>query len=118
MKGKIGNSMEPIVSKAIERVLESYPEHPYKKVFAQPNLRRMLMVNVLRQLPIKPMAIEEEPELSSELSNLSLSQEQELSIQTVIRQEIAYLIQPKSDCISRSAPEEVESCFAPSHWFG
>lgn len=118
MSEKIGHELEPLVSEAIDQLLDSYPDHPYKKIFAQPNLRRALMANVIGQLPIQSMESEPSQERASTPIALSISQEQELALKSLIRQEIAYLIQQKSECISRSAPEEVESCFAPSHWFG
>jgi hypothetical protein len=118
MSEKLGHEVELVVSEAIDQLLDSYPEHPYKKIFAQPNLRRALMANVISQLPIQSMESEPHQQRASQPITLAISQEQEIALKTLIRQEIAYLIQQKSECISRSAPEEVESCFAPSHWFG
>jgi hypothetical protein len=118
MSKKLVHELESMVSEAIDQLLDSYPDHPYKKIFAQPNLRRALMANVIDQLPVPSMESAPSQERVSKPIALSLSQEQEIALKTVIRQEIAYLIQHKSECISRSAPEEVESCFAPSHWFG
>lgn len=118
MSEQLGHKLEPVVSEAIDELLESYPDHPYKKIFAQPNLRRTLLANVMSQLPVDSMEMEASPERASEPLALSLSQQQQIVLKTLIRQEIAYLIQQKSECISRSTAEEVESCFAPSHWFG
>ncbi|HEY9605585.1 MAG TPA: hypothetical protein V6C85_28535 [Allocoleopsis sp.] len=118
MSEQLGHELEPAVSEAIDELLESYPEHPYKKIFAQPHLRRTLLANVMSQLPMESMESEPSQGRASKPLALSLSQEQQIVLKTLIRQEIAYLIQQKSECISRSTTEEVESCFAPSHWFG
>jgi hypothetical protein len=109
---------EDLVAEAIDKVLDTYPQNLYGKAFANPKLRKTLMAHVLNQLTILPTGIQEGQKLSNTPNDSSISPELELSINNLIRQEIAYIMQQKGECISRSSPEEADACLAPSHWFG
>lgn len=111
------DSMSSVVSKALDRVLEGYPDYPYKKAFTNQDLRRTLVDRILEQLPNWHPGSEEGKQ-SIQPDDLALSQAEEIHLQNLIRQEIAYIIQQNSECIGRASSEEIDSCFAPSHWFG
>jgi hypothetical protein len=106
------------VSEVLDQALEGYPHYPYRKAFNNPELRRTLVINVINQVPNWYPQEQEEQKASLQSENLSLSQEQLLHLKNLVRQEIAYIIQQNSECISRTRPEEADSCFTPSHWFG
>lgn len=110
--------MLPIVSETLDRVLEGYPEYPYRKAFKNPDLRRTLIVHVLSQLPGLYTIDEEGHKLSIRPEDLPLSQEQQLQLTNIIRQEVAYIIQQSSECIRQTKAQEIDACFTPSHWFG
>jgi len=118
MEQDSGNLRESVVAQTIDRVLEDYPAQSYGKVLANPQLRKTLMVNVLSQLPSQFTFIEEGEISSIKPDGLMLPPEQEQSLKNLIRQEIVYIIQQKAECFNRTGHEEVESCLAPSHWFG
>ena len=110
--------MLPAVTEIFDQVLEGYPDYPYKKAFTNPDQRRTLIAKVVSQLQNWHPGNEEGKTLLNNSEKLQFSQGDKMHIQTIIRQEIAYIIQQKSECISRTATEEIDSCFAPSHWFG
>jgi hypothetical protein len=118
MGTKVEDLLLTAVTEVFEQVLEGYPDYPYKKAFTNPDLRRTLIAQVLSQLQNWHPGNEEGNNLSNTPEDWQLSQEDKMHIQTIIRQEIAYIIQQKSECISRTATEEIDSCFTPSHWFG
>lgn len=118
MEKTVSSLAESLVTKDLEEVLAGYPNYPYRQVFANPDLRRSLIDRVLSQLPSQDAAFEKEQSLSINSNGFPLLQEQHVSIKNLIRQEISYMVQQKAECISRSSPKDVESCFTPSHWFG
>jgi hypothetical protein len=118
METTSSNLISPVVAEVIEKDLDSYPDYPYGKALANPSLRKTIVAHVVSQLPSKYTNFEEKQKSSTKSADLSLSPEDEVYIKNLIRQEIAYIMQQKGECISQSAPEEVGSCLAPSHWFG
>jgi LPS O-antigen subunit length determinant protein (WzzB/FepE family) len=117
MERVVEDSMLSIVRKALDRVLEGYPDYPYKKAFINQELRRTLLGRILNQLPNwHPSSEEDQHSIYRE--DLVLSQEQEIYLQNLIRQEIAYIMQQNAECINRASPEEIDACSTPSHWFG
>ncbi|MEW6492887.1 MAG: hypothetical protein AB1589_10315 [Cyanobacteriota bacterium] len=118
MDNTLSDSMFARVSEVLDQALEGYPQYPYRKAFNNPELRRTLVINVLNQIPNWYPREQEEQKASIQSENLSLSQDQQLHLKNLVRQEIAYIIQQSSECISRTRPEEADSCFTPSHWFG
>lgn len=118
METTSSNLISPVVAEVIEKELDTYPDYPYGKALANPSLRKTIVAHVVSQLPSQYTNFEEKQNSSTKSDDLSLSPEDEVYIKNLIRQEIAYIMQQKGECISHSAPEEVGSCFAPSHWFG
>jgi hypothetical protein len=118
METTVENVMLPAVTEILDQVLEGYPDYPHKKAFTNPELRRNLLNRVMNQLPNWHPAHEEGGSISNDTENWHLSEEKKIHIRNIIRQEIAYIIQQKSACISRTPAEEIDSCFTPSHWFG
>jgi hypothetical protein len=119
MDKTISDSILPVVNAILDEVLEGYPEYPYRKAFTNPELRRTLITHVLNQLPNWHPSDHGGEALSvhSE-TGTPLSQDQKFYLKNLIRQEMGYIIQQSSDCISQTAPEKIDSCFTPSHWFG
>lgn len=118
MERTINKSIEGLVADAIDRVIEGYPTQTYGKALVNPGFRKALMNHVLSQLSSQYFEIEKGQKFSNNPDGSPLSQEQQVFLKNLIRQEIVYIMQQKSECIKRSSPEDVDSCFAPSHWFG
>lgn len=118
MEQTIDDLMLSAVNEILNQVLETYPDYPYQKALNNPELRRHLISRVLNQLSNWHPSEEPNRQAASHSEQLQLSPEEKIHIQNVIRQEIAYIIQQKAECVSRTATEEVDSCFTPSHWFG
>jgi hypothetical protein len=118
MEKTIDALMLSVVNKSLNQVLETYPDYPYQKALNNPEFRRHLITRVLSQLSNWHPSEEQKEKAASSSDHLQLSPEDKIHIQNLIRQEIAYIIQQKSDCVSRTATEEVDTCATPSHWFG
>ena len=118
MDNVVSDSMFAKVSEILDQALEGYPQYPYQKAFNNPESRRILIINVLNQIPNWYPQGQGKQQASIQSENLSLSEEQQLHLKNLVRQEIAYIIQQSSECISRTRPEDADSCFTPSHWFG
>lgn len=118
METTVGDAMLAAVTEILDQVLEGYPDYPHRKAFTNPDLRRNLLNRVMSQLPNWYPAHEEGKKVPNSTDNWQLSEENKIHIRNIIRQEIAYIIQQKSACISRTPAEEIDSCFTPSHWFG
>lgn len=118
MEDKTSNLTENIIAEEIDRVLADYPEYPYKQTFANPGLHKTLINHVLTQIRTEFPEAEGDESASQISDGAPFSQDQKLALNNLIRQEIAYLIQQKNECVMHSAPEDVDSCLSPSHWFG
>lgn len=81
MSKRIVNLTLPIVSEEIEGVLETYPEYPYQKIFANSNLRQDLVAYVLSHIPNKYTAIEDVQLPSSNGSFFHCTSEQRIQIE-------------------------------------
>lgn len=118
MEKTIDDLMLSRINETLDQVLETYPDYPYQKTLNDWEFRRNLITRVLSQLSNWHPSEEHPGEASSDSDRLQLSPEDKIHIQNLLRQEIAYIIQQKSECVSRTATEEVDSCSMPSHWFG
>lgn len=118
MEKTIDDRMLSVVDEILNQVLETYPDYPYQKALHNPEFRRHLNTRVLSQLSNWHPSEEQNEKAASSSDHLQVSPEEKIHIQNLIRQEIAYIIQQKSECVSRTATEEVDSCSTPSHWFG
>ena len=118
METTVEDAMLFAVTEILDQVLKSYPDYPHQKAFTNPDLRRSLLNRVMSQLPNWYPAHEEGKPVPKGAENWQFSEENKIHIRNIIRQEIAYIIQQKSACISRTSAEEIDSCFTPSHWFG
>ena len=118
MEETIDDLMLPKVNEILEEVVGGYPDYPYKKALNNPELRRNLIAQVLSQISNWHPSKEGNKRVAIHPEDLQLSLEDKIHIQNLIRQEIAYIVQQNAECISRSSPEEVDSCLTPSHWFG
>ena len=112
------NLTQPAVIAEIETVVDSYPYHPYRQAFANPDLRQDLIAYVLSRIPCTYSAIDEQnlPLLNYKLSRSYL--EQKLQLENLIHQRICCILQEKSDWINCHIPEPFHCNLEPSHWFG
>jgi hypothetical protein len=118
MEETIDDLMLPTVNEILEQVLSGYPDYPYKKALNNLDLRRNLIAQVLSQLSNWHPSEEGDKSGATHAEDLQFSAEDKIHIQNLIRQEIAYIVQPKAEGISRTSTEEFDSCVTPSHWFG
>lgn len=117
MSKTIANLTLPVVVQEIEKVLGTYTDHPYQKAFSIPELRQKLIVYVLSRTSNNYAVIEEgESVIDQKFVNCCLEQHSE--IECLIHQGIHHILEQNSDTVSHQIPEEVDSKYLPSHWFG
>lgn len=120
MSKTIVNLAIPIVTEEIERILESYPHHPYQQAFANPDMRQALVAYVLCRHPSLYAAVDEGPAQEECLNPDALhgSLEQPQHLEDTIRAGIEQILTEQSEQLEHQIPEEVEPNNEPSHWFG
>lgn len=118
MTKTIVNLTQPVVAGEIDRVLASYPDHPYQQAFAAPELRQRLIAYVLGQVNCKYIVSEPEEAPASSPETQFNSTEKIDQLDSWIHNGIQNLIQEEADWISHHIPPEENSGEAPSHWFG
>lgn len=116
MSKTIANLTLLLITEEIEKVLETYPYHPYQQAFDIFDLRQKLIAYVLSRVSSTYTVIEHrEPIIDPKSVRCSL--EQRLQIETLIHQGIQHILQQNSACDNHYS-EEVDPGYAPSHWFG
>lgn len=112
------NLTTPVVLAEIEEVLSNYPDYPYHKVFANPDIRQELVAYVLTRVQSVYAtcdADQSEDQLDSVRSPLCSIRTEE-SIPMMIHEGILELLREFND--PAQIPEECDAGLAPSHWFG
>lgn len=118
MSKTVVNLTLPVINQEIEKVLDTYPDHPYQQAFANPDLRQRLIAYVLSQVDCKfTVTNGEEPEISPE--TLFPSSSDQTHVKQIIQQGVERLITEEGDWVSQHIPESAEDAEEdPSHWFG
>lgn len=115
------NLTTPVVLAEIEEVLSNYPDYPYHKVFANPDMRQELVAYVLTRVQsiyttCDADRSEEHQGFNHGQNGRVCSMQAEASIPMLIHEGILELLQELSD--PAQIPEECDARLAPSHWFG
>ncbi|MGI0493649.1 hypothetical protein ACN4EG_17855 [Alkalinema pantanalense CENA528] len=112
------NLTTPVVLAEIEEVLSNYPDYPYHKVFANPDMRQELVAYVLTRVQsiYSTCDADQSEEQQSFTNGRICSVQAEESIPMLIHEGILELLKEFSD--PAQIPEECDAGLAPSHWFG
>lgn len=116
MAKSIVNLTEPIVVQEIEEVLSKYPDRPYQRAFAIPDLRQKLIVYVMTRSRVAYAVVESETNVDSRVYCPSI--EERLQIEALIHQGVQQIFQEDAEWAIRHLPQKVSSPLAPSNWFG
>lgn len=110
----------PVVTEAIDSILESYPRHPYRTLFASYDSRQDLVAYVLNRFPSTYTVMGEGQHSQVSLETPHCNTEQRLTLETLVHQAIQYVSheqgcgsRPQPTCTSRE--EAGQSCL-PSGW--
>ncbi|MCC5636377.1 hypothetical protein LC593_11000 [Nostoc sp. CHAB 5844] len=107
-----------VVVKKLENILETYPHHPYQEVYANPDIRQILIAYILSRIPNQYITVDEEkPEFICS-DSLLRSLERTLHIETIIHQGIEEVLREQIENFHRYIPEVVDPNLVASHWFG
>jgi len=118
MKETVTNLATPVVKQEVAKVLETYPDHPHQKAFANPELRQQLIAYVLTQIDCKFTVAQtgQQPQVNYE--TLFPSTEEQSHLENSIRQGIERLVQEKGDWVDQHIPAPENPETKASHWFG
>jgi hypothetical protein len=108
----------PIVTDEIEVTLDTYPEDPYQKAFAIPELREKLIAYVLSTIPSSYTVVEDAQPGIAYPKFPYRSLELRLHIENQIHNGIKYILQSNFDWIIHHIPPEAYPGNVPSDWFG
>lgn len=102
----------------IESVLETYSYYPHQQAFAIPDLRQELIAYVLSRIACAYNVIDSQQVKSLEYKSPHQCLEEQLQLENLIHQGIYFILQQKSDWLSRHLPTPIQCGLEPSHWFG
>jgi hypothetical protein len=117
MSKTIFNVAQYPIFQEIERILESYPHHPYQQAFAHPDLQQQLVAWVLNRVPNVFIVTEGTEEASVHLTYAPHSNQQSC-LEHVIREGIQEVLAQNQEELEHDIPQEELSGQAASHWFG
>lgn len=118
MKTQIVNLTLPLITREIEQVLETYPDHPYQQAFANPELRQRLIAFVMSQADCKYGVMDQEHPMQIEPEISLASVEDKVYLEQCIHHGIRQLLIQQAEWIEQRIPQSSKSDREPSHWFG
>ncbi|MGF1496188.1 MAG: hypothetical protein ACFB8W_05105 [Elainellaceae cyanobacterium] len=118
MPKTIVNLTMPLVVETIETTLETFPRHPYRQAFANPDLRRKLVAYVLSHVPNIYDVVDDMETVEPDYSRLCLSRKDRATMKSAILQGIHNLLDSSPNEIAHHLPNAVDAGRSPSHWFG
>ena len=116
MSKTITNLTLPLVVKELESILDSDHYHSYRNAFAIPELRERLVANVLNRIPACYAMIEDNYNMES--NDTIVPSTLRMQLQIAVVEEIEHTVEENADWVNRHIPQETNSGFAPSDWFG
>lgn len=118
MSKTILNVAQYPILQEIERILESYPHHPYQQAFAHPDLQQQLVAWVLNRVPNVFIVTEETEEAIVHPTYAPHCSDQKSCLEFVIREGIQEVLAQNQKEIEHDIPQEELPGQAASHWFG
>jgi hypothetical protein len=118
MSNEIVNMTRYVVYRKIDEVVKN-PGTPYESAFANPYLRRKLLLRVLNNTV--PHYVESAPRQEVELARAGqfpIALEEEKQIESVIRENILEILQEEDVIKYLCNPDLISPRREPSHWFG
>src|SRR5579883_1588655 len=106
MSKSIINLTTPIVVAEIERILETYPHHPYQQVFSNPDIRQELIAYVLTRVHNVYVTVDEGEKIASDLERSSNPAESPFELDAFIQQGIHDIMQQSQATVDHQVPEE------------
>jgi hypothetical protein len=113
----IVNLTFPVVVEKIEQVLETYPDHPYQQIFANPDTRQELIAYVLTRVQSVFMVVDEMEQALINAETLPHPEAAKLCMGALVHQGIRDILNQYGAEIDHQIPED-DSCLVASHWFG
>lgn len=118
MSKSIVNLTIPFVNAEIEQVLATYPSHPCRQIFANPDLRQELIAYILTRIHSVYVAVDAGKKIESDMEATSITTETQSCVKSLIHQGIHHTLQQHQELASLQVPEESDGYLLASHWFG
>lgn len=118
MTKTIVNLTLPVVVKAVEEVLSSYPDHPHQQAFSIPDLRQKLIAFVLSRTRSLYTVVEEPEAANVNWEAVCCSLEQQIRIEDLVHQGIHQILADQGEWANHHIPQPCYPAGAPSSWFG
>jgi hypothetical protein len=118
MSTVIVNLTQHLAIHDIERVLETYPDHPYQQAFSHPDFRQQLIAWVLSRVPNVFTVAQETDEMTIHPDYAPYCTDVQTCLEYVIQQGIQDILIREQKTIEHYLPEEEDPNSPVSHWFG
>lgn len=105
----------PTIVEQIESALETYPDHPYQRAFAIPDLRQELITYVLSRISSCDVAVDKSKQLS--LNFKTLTSPERGCLEALVYQGVRHILNENEERLSHQIPEEFDSELASAYWF-
>jgi hypothetical protein len=117
MSKTIVNLSVSAVNSEVTQILAGYPQEPHQHLFADPGLRKKLIVHVLSRMPGLYAVIQEEEDLPTSADYPLLAEAEQQQIEQLIHEGIQQLVGESAPEATHSDEETLPES-SPSHWFG
>jgi hypothetical protein len=117
MQTKVVNLGMEIVNEEIEQALELYPDEPYKKAFASPELRQKLISYVMNKIQEAYSCVEKTPNRPQKLKFPYRSLELRLHIENYVHRGIDRILQVNSNLARHSFTQDAQPDYTPNGYF-
>jgi hypothetical protein len=117
MQTKVVNLGMEIVNEEIEQALELYPDEPYKKAFASPELRQRLISYVMNKIQEAYSCVEKTPNRPEKLKFPYRSLELRLCIENYVHRGIDRILQVNSNLVRHSFTQDAQPDYTPNGYF-
>jgi hypothetical protein len=114
MQTKVVNLGMEIVNEEIKQALELYPDEPYKKVFASPELRQKLISYVMNKIQEAYSDLENTPNRQAQPKFPYRSLELRLRIENYVHRGIERISQVNSNLVRHSFSQDPQPDYTPN----
>jgi hypothetical protein len=117
MAEEIFNLTQRLVIQEIENALETYPDHPYQRAFANPEFRNKLIVQVLNQCRNQFVLLDRaDLQTINALVSEQIDQE-EMDLRSLIDQSIKVVLNANAEWVNRHIPDGIDAGRATANQF-
>ncbi len=114
----IVNLTEQVAIARLETVLATFPHHPYRQMFAHPDIRQEAIAYILTRTKNTYITLEEGQKISITFDALYRSTWEKAGMEALICQAIQHVFHKNLEWMARHIPPLPAAEYAPSTWHG